>query len=175
MGQTVSHRELTKSQRIRGEAGADDPESGAEPDQQVPTHKVGAQDQIAEHGIVGNQLAYLLGRDDEYLAVLDRFGGEERHLTFQESELAQETPRTVHAQYPALAVRVAFVDDCDLSGKDDDEIVVRRAFSDQHLAGVNRSTRATDLELRDLVVRQPREGALLVRGLVVDRRAVPDG
>ncbi len=130
----------------------------------MPAHQVGPQDQIAEHEVVGDELAHPLGRDDEDLAVLDRFGGEERHLAFQQSELAQEAAGTVHAQYPAFAVLVALVDDRDLAGEDDEEVVAGRALSDQHLAGANRSTRATDLERRDLVVRQPRECSDRIRG-----------
>ena len=138
----------------------------------MPADQVGAQDQVAEHEVVGDELAHPLGWDDEHLAVLDRFGGEERHLAFQQSELAQESARTVQAQYPAFAVLGALVDDRDLAGEDDEEVAAAGARSDQHLAGVNRSTCASGLERRDLVVRQPRECSDCIRGLVVDELTV---
>ncbi len=81
----------------------------------------------------------------------------------------------MHAQYAASAVTVAFVDDCDPSGDDDEEFAAGRAFCDQNLAGVHRSAGATDLERCDLFVCQAWECSCIVRCLVVDRQSPTGG
>ena len=48
VGQAITGRELTKPAGIWGEAGSDDPEPGAELDEQGPAQQVGPQDQVCQ-------------------------------------------------------------------------------------------------------------------------------
>ena len=95
MRQPVARRELAQAPRVGRVARADDPEPGAEADQDRAADDERAQDQIAEHGILGDELAQPVRGHDEDLAGLAHDRGHERRLARQQVELAEEAPCAV--------------------------------------------------------------------------------
>ena len=160
--QPVAGRELAQPPRVRRVARADDPEAGAEPDQQRAPEQVGAQDEVAERRVVRRQLAQPLDRHGEHLARLDDHRREERGLAGEQAELAEEAARTVHARARASGRRRRRPPPCPRGRRRSRSPV---ALAEQHVAGLGAAPLAVARQRFDLPLAQPRERAVAVRRL----------
>ena len=161
--QPVADRELPQAPGIRRIARTDDPEPDPQPDHDRAPHDQRPQDQIAQHDVLGDDLAQTLRADDEHLPRLAHDRRHEHGLTGDESELAEEAVRAMHADDP-LAL-FGFLHDGDLSRQDDEEAAVAVALAVQDVALVDRPALADARQGGDLLLAEAGERAIGIRGL----------
>ena len=139
VGQAVAGGELAQPPRVGRVARADDPEAGAEADQDRAADEVGAQDQVAERRVLGDELAQPLGGDREHLAGLATTAV--RNAAWPVSRLS--SPRKRPGPWTAISRSSprSCLDDRDLALQDDEEVVARVALAEQDLARGRRTTR----------------------------------
>src|ERR1700675_1231226 len=71
---------------VRGVPGADDPQPGPEPNQDRPADQVGAQDEVADALVAGDDFPEPAGRHGEDLALVHGHGGVVGALPGQQAE-----------------------------------------------------------------------------------------
>lgn len=81
----VPRHELAHAPDVRRIPRADDPHAAAEADQEGTTDEIGAQDEVAERGILGNQLPEPSGWHRQHFAGIGRRGGVEGALTGEQA------------------------------------------------------------------------------------------
>ena len=156
----IAGAELAQPACVVGVPRADDREAGAEPDQHLAAQQERPQDQVAEHGVLGDELAQALDRDDQHLARLAHDRREQRGLVREQAQLAQEATGPVHRDQ-ALVATVAG-DHGDLSLQNDEEVVVLVPFAEQDLVLLGAPALAVRGEHSDLLVTEAWEGALQI-------------
>ena len=112
----------------------------------------GAQEEVAETGLLGDDGAQVVGGDGQHGAWLADDGGEVGHLAGEQIELADDLALLADAEAAAgLADRL---DQLDLPLEDDEEIAGGIALAEEMLPGRDRPDLAAAAEDGDLVLRQ---------------------
>ena len=102
VGKAVPRGELAEAARVRREARADDAQARPEFDQHRAAGQERVEEEVAEHGVLRDELAELLDGHRKDFALLDDHRGEERGLPGEQADLAQEPPRAVQADDSAF-------------------------------------------------------------------------
>lgn len=102
-------------------------------------------------------------RDGEHLAGFGGHGADERGLPFEQAELTQEPVRPVHPD--DLRVVPGSFGDGDLAAQDHEELGRAAALRVQHLTRLDRTAFTAAAEGADLLVGEPGERSVRVRGL----------
>ena len=173
MRQPVAGREVAQAPHVGRVAGTDDPHPGAEADQHGPADQVGLENQVTEHRVLGQQVAHPAHRHGQHLAWLGDHGRVQRRLPGQQAELAQEAAGTMDGDQLLVRARER-LDDSDLAGQDDEEIVPFVTVAEQHLSGLRAAPRAMSVEHADLLFTQARVGPDGV-GSLFQRKSVAGG
>jgi hypothetical protein len=131
VGQAVAGGELAQPAGVGREAGADDLQSRTEADQMGTEEEKGAQQEVAETGVVGDDGAQRGGGDGQDTPRLLHDGGEVGDLVGQQVELADDFARPALADDPRrLGVRL---DQVDLAFENDEEVAGEIALLKEHL------------------------------------------
>lgn len=156
--EAVAGGELQQPPGVGGEGGADDAEAGARAGQHRAAQQVGPQDHVAECGFAAEQVAQGRGTHRQHLARCSHHRAEEGGLALQQTELAEEAPRTVQL-HDLFLVAVA-LDHGHRAAEDDEELLAGFTRPEELFALADRLDLPAGSQDRDLVVRQRRIGAV---------------
>lgn len=117
---------------------------------------------VTEHRILRDERADPVHRNGEHFAGLKRYRCVELGLAGEQAQFAQEPAGAVHADHPLL-VHAVPVDHGHSTGQDDVERLNGLALDEQHLAGLDGSPFAVDLQRVQLGLIEPGVGAIQVR------------
>ena len=163
MRQPVADRELPQAPSIGRIARTDDPEPDPQPNHDRTPHDQRPQDQIPQHDVLRDDLAQTLRADDEHLPRLAYDRRYEHSLTGDESELAEEATRAMHANDP-LAL-FGLLHHGDLPRQDDEEAAIAVTLAVQDVAVVHPPALADARQGGDLLLAEAGERPVGVRGL----------
>jgi hypothetical protein len=149
--------------RIGREPRADQLDSGFGLDQDRPAGHERTEDQVAEAFVLGDELAELLHRDLDHLALVADDSGEVDALPGQHAELAEEALGPVDGDDPVLG-SVA-LDDHHRARLDDEEVALGVALGEEDVAGLDVAELAELPQLSQLVLVEARVGAVAVWSL----------
>ena len=127
----VAGEELAEASGVRREARPDDPDAGADVDQDRAAGEVGVEDDVAELLLVGKQAAHAVHVDLDQLAGVADDRGQVHARAGEQVEIAEEAVRPLDRDDPVLCA--VALDDRDRAGLDDEEVVALVALAEQHL------------------------------------------
>jgi hypothetical protein len=162
VGHPVAGQELSQAMGAPRVARADQLHTCPDVDQDLAAREVGAQDDVAQLLVFGDQRAQPLGRHLDDLAGVADDRGQVRRRAGQQVDLAEEPMRALDGDDPVL-VTVA-LDDHDHARLDHEEVEAGLALSKQDLAGLHLPHLPDRAKPRALLVAKPRE-----RTVAVDR------
>ena len=161
MREPVAGDELAQPPGVGREGRSDDAQAGAESDQPLAAQEVGPEQQVAEYRVVADQRAQAIDGNDELLTRFPHDGREQGSLPREQALLAEEPSRAVHGDQPLPRPSVV-VNHGDLAVEHDMEVIVLIALAEQHLSGAGAATHSLSLQARQLILCEPRKGAVLV-------------
>src|SRR4051794_12569745 len=164
--QAVARGELAEPARLRRVPRPDQPQAGTQPDQELAPDQEGANDQVAELSVLLHGGLQALDRNPEYLAGLANDGRVEGRLPGEQAQLAQESAGPVDG-YEPLRRRAVAVDGRHQPGEHYEEVVARITFAEEDFAVLGAPSLTLAAEGGDLLLAQPRIGAVEVWGLTI--------
>jgi hypothetical protein len=137
MGHPVAGEELADADRVGGAFAADDAHARSDLDQDRLAGQEGAQDQLGEILVVGEQAPQARDRHVDHLAGIAHDRRQVDAAAGEEAELAQEAVRAVDRHHAVL--HAVSADDRDRAGLDHEQVIARVALLVEDLARLDRA------------------------------------
>ena len=144
-GNAVPGEHLEQAPGVAIEPGADQGESRAAFGQSGVANEHGAQDVLAEVGLLGHDDPHLLNRHAQHTASGPHHGRQVHPLTRQQALFPEELPLAVGDDH-FLGRLAEVLDNLDGALEDDDEVIARIAIGEEHVTSADLHLGAVETE-----------------------------